>query len=194
MNSHFHQSQTLSHHPTKASKKRLARDQIQILESNFYPNQKLNADLKLDLAYQLGLPPIQVAIWYQNRRARHKMEAKEHEYENIQEQLRNVLAEKIRLQKEVLMLKCELDKAQEMLVLASNRSTTTLLSGSTSDDRRANSQSSENTTYSWLATCKFPEEELYTCLTFPVNMRQNNHGLLAKSVNPNNDTNSDFKL
>ncbi|EEF44365.1 homeobox protein, putative [Ricinus communis] len=134
MNSHFHQSQTPSQHSSKPSKKRLAREQLQILESSFNANQKLKAEFKLELARQLGVPPRQVAIWYQNRRARHRVETKEQEYNNIQQELRNVSAEKIKLEKEVDMLKYELNKAHEMLILASTPSATSLLSSSASDD------------------------------------------------------------
>ncbi|XP_050208447.1 homeobox-leucine zipper protein ATHB-52-like [Mercurialis annua] len=190
MNSHFHQSQTPSHHSSKPGKKRLAGDQLQILESNFNANQKLKAEHKLELASQLGVPPRQVAIWYQNKRARHKVETKEHEYKNIQHELGNVLAEKINLEKEVQMLKYELNKAREMLALASTTSATA------SDDDHANSYSPGNLTFSWLDTSNLLSgEEIYASLTGPASMLEkytSNHGLLAESMKPNHDTNSDY--
>ncbi|XP_021684731.2 homeobox-leucine zipper protein ATHB-52-like [Hevea brasiliensis] len=189
--SHFHQSKTPSHHSPRPSKKRLARDQLQILETSFNANQKLKAELKLKLACQLGLPPRQVAIWYQNKRARHKIEAKEHQFKNIQQELGNVLAENIRLEKEVRTLKYELNQAQEMLVLASTPPMMILLSGSTSDDDHANTHSPGNMKC-WLDPCKFPGEEQHTYLTGPLDMLEmytNNQDLLAESVKPNHGTN-----
>ncbi|KAG8642441.1 hypothetical protein MANES_12G088301v8 [Manihot esculenta] len=92
-----HQSQNRSHHPFRPSMNRAVQS---ILEASFNANKKLKAEHKLQLACQLGLPPRQVAIWYQNRRARQKLEVKEHQYNNIQQELNNVLAENIRLEKE----------------------------------------------------------------------------------------------
>lgn len=173
--------------------KRLAREQLQILEASFNANKKLKAEHKLQLACQLGLPPRQVAIWYQNRRARQKLEVKEHQYNNIQQELNNVLAENIRLEKEVGTLKYELNKAQEILVLSSTPPRmTTLWSGSTSDDDYANSRSPGNITCNWLDTSKFPGKKLRTYLNGPVHVLEKNtknQGLLAEPMKPNHGTN-----
>ena len=168
MNSHLHhQSQSQGNRPLKPRKKRLARDQLNLLETSFNANQKLKAEHKTELARQLGVPPKQVAIWYQNRRARHKNDAIEHDYMNIQLELGNVLAENIRLEKQVSMLKFELNKVQQMILFGPTSSAATLPSVSGSSDEQANSSSPGNMICNWGDAGNddmFPVEELYTCL------------------------------
>jgi hypothetical protein len=168
MNSHLHhQSQSQGNRPLKPRKKRLARDQLNLLETSFNANQKLKAEHKTELARQLGVPPKQVAIWYQNRRARHKNDAIEHDYMNIQLELGNVFAENIRLEKQVSMLKFELNKVQQMILFGPTSSAATLPSVSGSSDEQANSSSPGNMICNWGDAGNddiFPVEELYTCL------------------------------
>lgn len=164
MNSYFHRSQSPGQHPPKPHKKRLAKEQLRLLETSFNANKKLKAELKLELAHQLGLPPRQVAIWYQNRRARNKTLSIEHEYKNIQQELGNVLAQNIRLEKEVSMLKHELNKAQQMLYFVSASSATTLPSLPASGDEHASLSSPGNINCSWGDASVFPEEKLYSCI------------------------------
>ncbi|WCJ30905.1 Homeobox-leucine zipper protein family [Euphorbia peplus] len=195
MDSYLNQSETLNHHHSlKLTKKRLGRDQLGILEASFCANQKLKPEFKLELARQLGVSPRQVAIWYQNRRVRHKSEAKEHEYNNIQQELGNVLAEKIRLEKEVCTLKHELKRVQEMLGLASSSPATTFVS----DDDASNSYSPGNMSYKWpYNTSKVPDEELCAWLSCPVNMLEKyvyNQSLVIESVNCDQETYSDCKM
>ncbi|KAJ6683350.1 hypothetical protein OIU85_007074 [Salix viminalis] len=140
MNSHLHnQSQSQCNQPLKPRKKRLGRDQLTLLEASFNANQKLKAEHKTELASQLGVPPRQVAIWYQNRRARHKNDVMEHDYKNIQLELGDVLAENIRLERQ-----CQ-----------------------GSSDEQANSGSPANMICNWGDAGNddiFPVEELYTCM------------------------------
>ncbi|XVE50180.1 hypothetical protein DITRI_Ditri01bG0141200 [Diplodiscus trichospermus] len=86
-----------------------------LLEKSFNANKKLEPELKLHLAIQLGVPPRQVAIWYQNKRARWKTQSLELDYNTLQVKLENALSEKRRLEKDVKYLQEELRKAQEMM-------------------------------------------------------------------------------
>ncbi|TKY66461.1 Homeobox-leucine zipper protein ATHB-52 [Spatholobus suberectus] len=79
---------------------------------------KLEPEQKFRLANQLGVPPRQVAIWYQNKRARWKTQSLEVDHGVLQAKLENVMAEKKQLEKDVERLKAELKKAQEMLLIS----------------------------------------------------------------------------
>ncbi|XVF70135.1 hypothetical protein PTKIN_Ptkin11bG0137700 [Pterospermum kingtungense] len=106
---------------SKHNKKRLNQDQVRLLEKSFTANKKLEPELKLHLANQLGVPPRQVAIWYQNKRARWKTESLELDYNTLQVKLENALSEKRRLEKDVKYLQEELRKAQEMMFAMNNQ-------------------------------------------------------------------------
>jgi len=97
-------------------KKRLTEEQLSILEKCFASNMKLEAEQKFHLANQLGVPPRQVAVWYQNKRARWKTQSLEMDHGVLQAKLENVMAEKKQLEKDVERLKAELKKAQEMML------------------------------------------------------------------------------
>ncbi|KAM3344729.1 homeobox-leucine zipper protein ATHB-6 [Capsicum galapagoense] len=61
-------------------KRRLKVDQVKALEKNFEVDNKLEPERKVKLAQELGLQPRQVAIWFQNRRARWKTKQLERDY------------------------------------------------------------------------------------------------------------------
>ncbi|EEF48553.1 homeobox-leucine zipper protein ATHB-6 [Ricinus communis] len=65
---------------TTEKKRRLSMDQVKALEKNFEVENKLEPERKIRLAEELGLQPRQVAIWFQNRRARWKTKQLEREY------------------------------------------------------------------------------------------------------------------
>lgn len=62
------------------NKKRFTDEQIRLLESMFETESRPEMQLKYKLANELGLQPRQVAIWFQNRRARSKSKLIEQEY------------------------------------------------------------------------------------------------------------------
>ncbi|XP_064982212.1 homeobox-leucine zipper protein HOX4 [Musa acuminata AAA Group] len=61
-------------------KRRLSAAQLRALERSFEVENKLEPERKLRLAQQLGLQPRQVAVWFQNRRARCKTKQLERDY------------------------------------------------------------------------------------------------------------------
>ncbi|KAG7034213.1 Homeobox-leucine zipper protein ATHB-6, partial [Cucurbita argyrosperma subsp. argyrosperma] len=61
-------------------KRRLSVDQVKALEKTFEIENKLEPDRKVKLALELGLQPRQVAVWFQNRRARWKTKQLERDY------------------------------------------------------------------------------------------------------------------
>ncbi|KAL6529702.1 hypothetical protein OROGR_015325 [Orobanche gracilis] len=100
---------------SKIITKRLTQDQVRQLEASFAATKKLEPEIKFQLARELGIPPRQVAIWYQNKRARWKNQSLESGYVSVQVRLEAALAEKDRLEKEVHRLRGELKRAQDVL-------------------------------------------------------------------------------
>ncbi|XP_073114959.1 homeobox-leucine zipper protein HAT5-like [Elaeis guineensis] len=103
------------HQPDK--KRRLTADQVELLEENFALDNKLELERKIQLAKDLGLQPRQVAIWFQNRRARLKTKQMEKDYEVLKSSYdvlkadyENLLEEKEKLKAEVLFLTDKLCK------------------------------------------------------------------------------------
>jgi len=105
MDEYFHQTE---------KKRRLSVDQVEFLEKSFEVENKLEPDRKIKIAKDLGLQPRQVAIWFQNRRARWKNKQLEKDYESLNDSYEslkidydNILKEKERLQSEVESLSKE---------------------------------------------------------------------------------------
>lgn len=93
------------HQPEK--KRRLTADQVQFLEKSFEVENKLEPERKIQLAKDLGLQPRQVAIWFQNRRARWKTKQLEKDYEALQASYNSLKADYDSLLKEKEKLKAE---------------------------------------------------------------------------------------
>ena len=60
-----------------------ANDLVRTLEKNFEVANKLEPERKMQLARALGLQPRQVAIWFQNRRARWKTKTLERDFDRL---------------------------------------------------------------------------------------------------------------
>ncbi|KAK7386502.1 hypothetical protein VNO78_26777 [Psophocarpus tetragonolobus] len=90
------------------NKKRLKRDQIEVLEMSFVEKMKLDPERKKQLSRELGLEPRQVAVWFQNRRTRWKTKQIEHSYCSLKHQYDVILKENQKLQEEVMKLKAML--------------------------------------------------------------------------------------
>ncbi|KAK4367530.1 hypothetical protein RND71_011322 [Anisodus tanguticus] len=67
-------------------KRRLNMEQVKALERSFEVANKLEPERKIQLARAIGLQPRQVAIWFQNRRARWKTKQLERDYEILKRQ------------------------------------------------------------------------------------------------------------
>jgi homeobox-leucine zipper protein len=82
------------------NKKRFSEDQIKSLESMFATQTKLEPRQKLQLARELDLQPRQVAIWFQNKRARWKSKQLELEYSALRDDYDALLCSYESLKKE----------------------------------------------------------------------------------------------
>nr|VDD22575.1 unnamed protein product [Brassica oleracea] len=79
-------------------KRRLNMEQVKTLEKNFELGNKLDPERKMQLARALGLQPRQIAIWFQNRRARWKTKQLEKDYDTLKRQFDSLKAENDHLQ------------------------------------------------------------------------------------------------
>lgn len=64
-------------------KSRLCLKKVKALEKHFEAENKLQPERKLKIAEEVGLEPRQVAIWFQNRRARWRTKQLEREYGDL---------------------------------------------------------------------------------------------------------------
>ncbi|OWM82482.1 hypothetical protein CDL15_Pgr002057 [Punica granatum] len=86
-------------------KKKLTSNQLESLERSFQEEIKLDPDRKMRLSRELGLQPRQIAVWFQNRRARWKAKQLERLYDALKQEFEVISREKLKLQEEVLRLK-----------------------------------------------------------------------------------------
>ncbi|RWW87334.1 hypothetical protein BHE74_00003838 [Ensete ventricosum] len=89
-------------------KKRLNIEQVRTLEKNFELGNKLEPERKMQLARALGLRPRQVAIWFQNRRARWKTKQLEKDYDVLKRQFEAIKTENEALQSHNKKLQSEI--------------------------------------------------------------------------------------
>lgn len=89
-------------------KKRLNLEQVKALEKSFELGNKLEPERKMQLAKALGLQPRQIAIWFQNRRARWKTKQLEKDYDVLKKQFDALKADNDALQTQNKKLHAEL--------------------------------------------------------------------------------------
>lgn len=111
-----------AHLKPSEKKRRLTAAQVQFLEKSFEAENKLEPERKMQLAKELGLQPRQVAIWFQNRRARFKNKQLERDYDSLRisfDKLKadydKLLLEKQNLKNELLSLKEKLLSREESM-------------------------------------------------------------------------------
>lgn len=92
----------ISYGCSQEKKKRLTTDQLESLERSFQEEIKLDPDRKLKLSRDLGLQPRQIAVWFQNRRARWKAKQLERLYDTLKQEFDAMSKEKQKLQEEVI--------------------------------------------------------------------------------------------
>ncbi|XVE85900.1 hypothetical protein DITRI_Ditri17bG0128600 [Diplodiscus trichospermus] len=89
-------------------KRRLNIEQVKTLEKNFELGNKLEPERKMQLARALGLQPRQIAIWFQNRRARWKTKQLEKDYDLLKRQYEAIKADNDALQAQNRKLHAEI--------------------------------------------------------------------------------------
>eukprot|EP00249_Psilotum_nudum_P019056 c27078_g1_i2 orf=694-1668(+) len=103
-------------------KRRLTLEQVRCLEKNFELENKLESQRKVQIANELGLQPRQVAVWFQNRRARWKTKklekdynAMKTDYDSLKTRYDALLQEKEKIQAEMMCLKERLQLAHSQI-------------------------------------------------------------------------------
>ncbi|KAK6943938.1 Homeobox domain [Dillenia turbinata] len=91
-------------------KRKLTSNQLMFLEKSFKEEMRLKPERKTKLAQELGLHPRQVAVWFQNKRARWKNKQLERLYDALKQEFDVVTQEKRKLQEEILKLRATLNE------------------------------------------------------------------------------------
>uniref|UniRef100_A0A1D1YP80 Homeobox-leucine zipper protein n=1 Tax=Anthurium amnicola TaxID=1678845 RepID=A0A1D1YP80_9ARAE len=126
-------------------KRRFSDEQIKSLECTFEAQTKLEPRKKAQLARDLGLHPRQVAIWFQNKRARWKSKQLEREYDALRANYDALLATFDSLNKENQSLGKQLQKLAELVEKPAGESS----NGSDSD--RGGAEGEDGIKPSWVS-------------------------------------------
>ncbi|KAL0309385.1 UNVERIFIED_CONTAM: Homeobox-leucine zipper protein ATHB-12 [Sesamum radiatum] len=115
-NSCFGHLNTMTKKKKIKNKKRFSDDQIRSLEVMFECESKLEPKKKAQLANELGLQPRQVAIWFQNKRARWKSKHIEKEYTILLANYNNLASQVETLKEENQSLLIKLQKLKNEMM------------------------------------------------------------------------------
>ncbi|CAN6934003.1 hypothetical protein Bca4012_099285 [Brassica carinata] len=102
-------------------KRRLTVEQVNMLEKSFEEENKLEPERKTELAKMLGLPQRQVAVWFQNRKARCKIMKIERDYDVLKACYDSLLAKHESVISENEKLKSKVFTLTEMLLPAAHQ-------------------------------------------------------------------------
>ncbi|XP_065860085.1 homeobox-leucine zipper protein ATHB-12-like [Euphorbia lathyris] len=97
------------------NKRRFSDEQIKSLESIFESESRLEPRKKLQLAKDLGLHPRQVAIWFQNKRARWKSKQLERDFTILRANYNSLASRFENLKKEKQALTIQLQKLNDLM-------------------------------------------------------------------------------
>ena len=104
--------------PSIKNKRRFSDEQIKSLEFMFESDSRPESQIKQQLANDLGLQPRQIAIWFQNRRARSKSKQIERDYIILKESYDALASSYESLKRENQSLRTELQKLKSQLEMA----------------------------------------------------------------------------
>lgn len=127
------------------NKKRFSDEQIRSLELIFESETKLEPRKKVQLARELNLQPRQVAIWFQNRRARWKSKQIEQEYRKLRDSYDNLASRFESLKKEKQSLIIQLQNLGDLLGKTHDgNSDNKVLEGNSTDGRSESDHENTN--------------------------------------------------
>ncbi|KAH8488871.1 hypothetical protein Peur_059505 [Populus x canadensis] len=108
-------SVTTSRKKKNKIKRRFSDEQIKSLETMFESETRLEPRKKMQLARELGLQPRQVAIWFQNKRARWKSKQLERDYGMLRANYNSLASRFETLKKEKQALAIQLQKLNDLM-------------------------------------------------------------------------------
>ncbi|KAL8535600.1 hypothetical protein ACS0TY_011289 [Phlomoides rotata] len=97
-----------------SGRKRFNDDQIKSLETTFESESRPELHLKQHLANRLGLHPQQIAIWFQNKRARSKSKQVETQFTILKAKYHNLASQLDTLRKENQNLVIQVETLRKM--------------------------------------------------------------------------------